>query len=69
MGGDLIGMSTVPEVIVARHAGIKVLGIASVTNMATGISEVKLSHEEVLTIGAQIANTLGKLLTQIVERL
>ena len=69
MGGDLIGMSTVPEVIIARHAGIKVLGIASVTNMATGISEVKLSHEEVLTIGAQIANTLGKLLTQIVERL
>ena len=69
MGGDIIGMSTVPETIVARHAGIRVLAIASVTNMATGISRTRLSHTEVLEVGSQISSKLGKLLSEIVERM
>jgi purine-nucleoside phosphorylase len=49
MGADLVGMSTVPEVIAARHCGMKILGISCVTNMAAGIHpETELSHEEVL---------------------
>jgi purine-nucleoside phosphorylase len=48
LGADAVGMSTVPEVIVARHSGIKVLGISCITNMAAGILDQPLSHEEVI---------------------
>ncbi|MDT0160063.1 purine-nucleoside phosphorylase [Bacillus sp. AG4(2022)] len=48
MGGDAVGMSTVPEVIVARHAGLKVLGISCISNMAAGILDQPLNHEEVI---------------------
>lgn len=48
LGGDAAGMSTVPEVIAARHAGIEVLGISCITNMAAGMLEQPLSHEEVV---------------------
>jgi purine-nucleoside phosphorylase len=48
LGGDAVGMSTVPEVIVARHGGMKVLGISCITNMAAGILDQPLSHEEVI---------------------
>jgi purine-nucleoside phosphorylase len=48
LGGDAVGMSTVPEVIVARHGGMKVLGISCITNMAAGILDQPLSHEELL---------------------
>ena len=48
LGGDAVGMSTVPEVIVARHSGMKVLGISCFTNMAAGILDQPLSHEEVI---------------------
>jgi purine-nucleoside phosphorylase len=48
MGGDAVGMSTVPEVIVARHAGMKVLGISCISNMAAGILDQPLNHEEVI---------------------
>lgn len=47
MGGDAAGMSTVPEAIVARHCGINVVGVSCITNMASGVSKVTLSHEEV----------------------
>ena len=47
LGADTVGMSTVPEVIVANHAGIKTVGVSCVTNMAAGVSNEKLSHEEV----------------------
>lgn len=48
MGGDAVGMSTVPEVIIARHAGIKVLGISCISNMAAGILDQPLTHDEVM---------------------
>jgi len=48
IGADAVGMSTVPEVIVAVHCGLKVLGISCVTNMAAGISKQKLNHKEVM---------------------
>lgn len=48
LGGDAVGMSTVPEVIVARHAGLKVLGVSCITNMAAGILNQPLSHDEVI---------------------
>jgi len=48
LGGDAVGMSTVPEVIVARHGGLKVLGISCITNMAAGILDQPLSHDEVI---------------------
>ena len=58
IGADLVGMSTVPEVIVANHMGIKVLGISVVTNLAAGISHEKLSHKEVLETGEQVRGML-----------
>jgi purine-nucleoside phosphorylase len=51
LGADLVGMSTVPEAIAARHMGARVLGISLVTNLAAGISPVPLSHEEVQQTG------------------
>jgi purine-nucleoside phosphorylase len=69
IGADLVGMSTVPEVIVANHMGMKVLGISVVTNLAAGISKEKLSHKEVLETGEQVRGTLVQLLRGILPRL
>ncbi|MGH9430346.1 MAG: purine-nucleoside phosphorylase [Terriglobia bacterium] len=62
LGADAVGMSTVPEVIVARQAGLRILGVASITNRAAGLSPKPLSHEEVLHAGAQASRNLAKLL-------
>lgn len=69
IGADLVGMSTVPEVIVARHMGLRVLAISCVTNAAAGVLPQKLSHEEVLETGKRIAGTLVKLLRTLLPRI
>jgi len=65
IGGDLAGMSTVPEVIAARHMGIRCLGVSVVTNMAAGVVEGKLGHEEVLQVGAEAQPRLTALLREL----
>ncbi len=69
MGGDLAGMSTVPEAIAARHMGAQVLGISLVTNLAAGLSADPLSHAEVTDIGAQARPRITSLLNALLERL
>ncbi len=69
IGADVVGMSTVPEVIVARHMGIEVLGISCVTNMAAGILATKINHEEVLEAGAMVRDTLVRFLKNLIPRL
>ncbi len=65
LGGDLVGMSTTLEAIAAREAGMEVLGISLVTNLAAGISEQPLNHAEVLEAGQVAAVRMGALLAQI----
>jgi purine-nucleoside phosphorylase len=69
IGADVVGMSTVGEVIVANHMGIRVLGISCVTNMAAGILPQKINHEEVLETGAMVRDTLVKFLKALLPRL
>jgi purine-nucleoside phosphorylase len=69
IGADLVGMSTAAEVIAANHMGIKVLGLSCVTNMAAGLQTGKISHAEVLETGAQVRETLTRLLKAIVPQL
>ena len=69
IGADVVGMSTVPEVIVANHMGVKVLGISCVTNMAAGILPQKINHEEVLETGAMVRDTLVRYLKALLPRL
>lgn len=65
MGATLVGMSTVPETIVARHMGIEVLGISCVTNLASGLSPTPLSHAEVFEAGRQVERKLSDLLERL----
>jgi purine-nucleoside phosphorylase len=69
IGADVVGMSTVPEVIAANHMGMRVLGISCVTNMAAGILPQKISHAEVLETGAMVRDTLVKFLKALLPRL
>ncbi|HXV73375.1 MAG TPA: purine-nucleoside phosphorylase [Sphingomonadales bacterium] len=68
-GADLAGMSTVPEVIAARHLGVKVLGISCVTNMAAGVTGQPLNHEEVLETGRRVQGQLVALLRAVIPHL
>lgn len=68
-GADLVGMSTVPEVIAARHCGLTVLAIATVTNLAEGLSDQPLSHEQTLHYAAVGAKDLMRLLPDCLQRL
>ncbi|MDP1677722.1 MAG: purine-nucleoside phosphorylase [Bacteroidota bacterium] len=66
MGADAVGMSTVPEIIVAHNYGIEILGISCITNMATGISLTKLNHEEVTETANRVKNDFTKLVNEII---
>ena len=69
LGADLVGMSTVAEVIAARHMGIKVLAISCVTNMAAGILDQPLSHAEVMETGERVKTTFEALLRAVLPRM
>lgn len=69
IGADAVGMSTVPEVIVANHIGMDVLGISCITNMAAGILPQPLSHEEVIETTAKVKDKFVDLLKGIVEKI
>lgn len=69
LGATLVGMSTVPETIVARHMGIEVLGISCVTNLAAGLGTSQLSHEEVSEAGKKVEKRLVGLITRLAPRI
>ena len=69
IGADLVGMSTVPEVIVANYLGMRVLAISCVTNMAAGILPQKINHEEVLETGRKVRDSLVRLLKEVLPKL
>lgn len=69
VGGDAVGMSTVPEVIVARHIGLDVLGISCISNMAAGILDEKLSHDEVIETTESVRETFISFVKEVLTRL
>ena len=69
LGADAVGMSTVPETLAARHLGIRVLGISCVTNMAAGVLEQKLTHEEVFATGKRAEKRFSALLAEVIARM
>jgi len=69
LGADAVGMSTVPECIVARHAGIRVAGFSCITNAAAGLNEQPLTHEEVAETAQQVREPFSRLLSALIARL
>ena len=69
LGADAVGMSTVPEAIVARHMGMKVLGISCITNMAAGLLDQPINHDEVIETGARVHDTFKELLRRVIPKL
>ena len=69
LGGDAVGMSTVPETIVARHSGMDVLGLSCITNMAAGILDQPLTHQEVMETGERVKDTFRALVDGVIAAL
>lgn len=69
MGADAVGMSTVPEIIVARHSGMRVMAMSCITNMAAGILDKQLTEEEVLENGRRVKDTFRSLVDEIIRRI
>ncbi len=69
LGGDAVGMSTVHETTVARHCGLRVAAISAITNLAEGMGDVPLSHEQTLADAARAAEDLVRLLPAFIARL
>jgi len=69
LGADAIGMSTVPEAIVAHQMGIKILGISCITNLAAGVTDEPINHAEVMETGERVKGTFKELLRRIIPKL
>ncbi len=69
LGGDAVGMSTVPETIVANHSGIQVLGISCLTNMAAGVLDQPINHQEVMEMGLKARDRFASLVTAVIEKM
>jgi purine-nucleoside phosphorylase len=69
LGGDALGMSTVPEAVVARHAGMKVLAFSCITNYAAGMSGEEINHLEVMDVGEKAGKQLAELIVHLIPRL
>ena len=69
LGADVVGMSTVPEAIVARHSGMDVLAFAMVTNAAAGVTGETIDHKEVIEVADDAGRRLGRIIAGVVPRL
>ncbi len=69
LGADAIGMSTVPEAIVANYSGMRVLGVSCITNMAAGILDQPLNHAEVIEVSARVREGFTTLISRVIEEM
>lgn len=69
LGGDALGMSTVPEATVARHAGMKILAVSCITNVAAGLVRQEINHQEVMEVGARAGRQLSALIIKLIPRI